>query len=68
MTKLNFINQQFYPVKSENIIKEQYKSAKDIYIITFFELKWRLYSLTTGKKILESKDYFLIKERVINGG
>lgn len=58
----NYIKSQFYPKDSNNIIKEQFLLNNDLYIITYFEGKWKLF--LDGKKLAESKDHDKVYERI----
>jgi len=64
MNKLNFLKQKYFPKKSNNLIKEQIKTKNDICIITLFENKWKLYLLSTGEKVSESKEYSFVSDKV----
>lgn len=59
-----YIKSQFYPEKSSNRIKEQVLVNNDLYIITYFEGKWKLF--LNGKKIAESKYHDKIYDRIPN--
>ena len=59
-----YIKSQFYLEKSSNRIKEQVLVNNDLYIITYFEGKWKLFF--GGKKIAENKDHDKIYERIPN--
>jgi hypothetical protein len=58
----NYIKSQFYLKDSENRIKEQILLNNDLYIITYFEGKWKLF--LNGKKICENRDHDKIYERI----
>ena len=58
----NYIKSQFYPNDSENRIKEQILLNNDLYIITYFEGKWKLF--LDGKKLAENRDHDKIYERI----
>lgn len=49
-----------------NFYNHSIKTKDDIYMITLCENKWRLYLLSTGKKIIESKDFFVVRNKVEN--
>lgn len=57
-----YIKSQFYPNNSENVIKEQFLLNNDLYIITYFEGKWKLF--LDGKKLAENRDHDKIYERI----
>lgn len=57
-----WIKEQFYPNGTKNIIKEQFLLNNDLYIITYFEGKWKLF--LDGKKLAESKDHGKVYERI----
>lgn len=54
---MEFLKQRFYPQNSEHLIKEQYKTANELYIITYFEWYWRLHTLSDKKTVLKTKEY-----------
>ena len=63
MDDKKYIKEQFYPVGSENRIKEQLLLNNDLYIITLDDIhKWKLF--LNGKKIAESKDHDKIYKRI----
>jgi hypothetical protein len=53
---MDFLNQIYYPEKTKNIIKYQYKTKKgDLYIVT--ESKTWIILYQNDKKIKESQNY-----------
>lgn len=53
---MDFLHQQFYPEKSKDIIKFQYRTTKgDLYFITEYKNSIKLYH--NNNKIKESENY-----------
>lgn len=57
-----WIKEQFYPNNTKNIIKEQFLLNNDLYIITYFEGKWKLF--LDGKKLCENRDHSEVYKRI----
>lgn len=58
---MEFLKQQFYPHNTEHLIKEQYKTENELYVVTYFEWYWRLHTLSNKKTVLKTKEYQDIK-------